>query len=103
MPLFNPLAWVREWLRQSRGSSRLVLVVVCVALLLDNMLLTVVGESRQPTHTHTHTFKSACGVYLRSGSDICIEKGTSHVLIFSCRANSAASVTMAIAFTWPDF
>uniref|UniRef100_A0A674BUX7 Solute carrier family 18 member A1 n=1 Tax=Salmo trutta TaxID=8032 RepID=A0A674BUX7_SALTR len=58
MPLFNPLAWVREWLRQSRGSSRLVLVVVCVALLLDNMLLTVVGESRQPTHTHTHTFKS---------------------------------------------
>ncbi|XP_071013419.1 chromaffin granule amine transporter-like isoform X1 [Oncorhynchus clarkii lewisi] len=42
MPLFNPLVWVREWLRQSRGSSRLVLVVVCVALLLDNMLLTVV-------------------------------------------------------------
>uniref|UniRef100_A0A3B5BBT1 Solute carrier family 18 member A1 n=1 Tax=Stegastes partitus TaxID=144197 RepID=A0A3B5BBT1_9TELE len=32
------------WLRQSRGSPRLVLVVVCVALLLDNMLLTVVGE-----------------------------------------------------------
>ncbi|KAK9521966.1 hypothetical protein VZT92_018468 [Zoarces viviparus] len=30
------------WLRQSRGSTRLVLVVVCVALLLDNMLLTVV-------------------------------------------------------------
>ncbi|XP_034055213.1 chromaffin granule amine transporter [Gymnodraco acuticeps] len=30
------------WLRQSRGSPRLVLVVVCVALLLDNMLLTVV-------------------------------------------------------------
>ncbi|XP_035235087.1 chromaffin granule amine transporter [Anguilla anguilla] len=38
MPIFNPL----EWLRQSRGSRRLVLVVVCVALLLDNMLLTVV-------------------------------------------------------------
>uniref|UniRef100_A0A087XTL4 Solute carrier family 18 member A1 n=1 Tax=Poecilia formosa TaxID=48698 RepID=A0A087XTL4_POEFO len=38
--LFNKtfLAW---WL-QSRGSPRLVLVVVCVALLLDNMLLTVV-------------------------------------------------------------
>uniref|UniRef100_A0A3P9KVS7 Solute carrier family 18 member A1 n=2 Tax=Oryzias latipes TaxID=8090 RepID=A0A3P9KVS7_ORYLA len=30
------------WLRQSRASPRLVLVVVCVALLLDNMLLTVV-------------------------------------------------------------
>ncbi|KAI5622124.1 chromaffin granule amine transporter, partial [Silurus asotus] len=31
-----------EWFRMSRGSRRLVLVVVCVALLLDNMLLTVV-------------------------------------------------------------
>ncbi|XP_062273052.1 chromaffin granule amine transporter [Scomber scombrus] len=31
-----------RWLHQSRGSPRLVLVVVCVALLLDNMLLTVV-------------------------------------------------------------
>ncbi|XP_014897606.1 chromaffin granule amine transporter-like, partial [Poecilia latipinna] len=30
------------WLLQSRDSPRLVLVVVCVALLLDNMLLTVV-------------------------------------------------------------
>ncbi|KAM9858663.1 chromaffin granule amine transporter [Aulostomus maculatus] len=30
------------WLSESRGSPRLVLVVVCVALLLDNMLLTVV-------------------------------------------------------------
>ncbi|XP_058491204.1 chromaffin granule amine transporter [Solea solea] len=30
------------FLHQSRGSPRLVLVVVCVALLLDNMLLTVV-------------------------------------------------------------
>ncbi|KAI1900920.1 hypothetical protein AGOR_G00054800 [Albula goreensis] len=38
MPRFNPV----EWLRESRGSPRLVLVVVCVALLLDNMLLTVV-------------------------------------------------------------
>ncbi|KAI5094686.1 chromaffin granule amine transporter, partial [Silurus meridionalis] len=34
----NPM----EWIRMSRGSRRLVLVVVCVALLLDNMLLTVV-------------------------------------------------------------
>uniref|UniRef100_A0A3Q2P329 Solute carrier family 18 member A1 n=1 Tax=Fundulus heteroclitus TaxID=8078 RepID=A0A3Q2P329_FUNHE len=32
------------WLPYSRGSPKLVLVVVCVALLLDNMLLTVVGE-----------------------------------------------------------
>ncbi|CAI5649097.1 unnamed protein product [Oreochromis niloticus] len=32
------------WLHQSRGSPRLVLVVVCVALLLDNMLLTVVAS-----------------------------------------------------------
>uniref|UniRef100_H2U4T5 Solute carrier family 18 member A1 n=1 Tax=Takifugu rubripes TaxID=31033 RepID=H2U4T5_TAKRU len=30
------------WFHKSRGSPRLVLVVVCVALLLDNMLLTVV-------------------------------------------------------------
>ncbi|KAG5280457.1 hypothetical protein AALO_G00060230 [Alosa alosa] len=36
--MLNPLYWVR----QSRGSPKLVLVVVCVALLLDNMLLTVV-------------------------------------------------------------
>uniref|UniRef100_A0A6Q2YBS2 Major facilitator superfamily (MFS) profile domain-containing protein n=1 Tax=Esox lucius TaxID=8010 RepID=A0A6Q2YBS2_ESOLU len=42
MRLFNPVVGLREWLRQSRGSPRLVLVVVCVALLLDNMLLTVV-------------------------------------------------------------
>ncbi|KAJ8386035.1 hypothetical protein AAFF_G00178560 [Aldrovandia affinis] len=38
MPRFNPV----EWLREGRGSRRLVLVVVSVALLLDNMLLTVV-------------------------------------------------------------
>ncbi|XP_063050277.1 chromaffin granule amine transporter [Engraulis encrasicolus] len=38
------MAWLNpiEWVRESRGSPRLVLVVVCVALLLDNMLLTVV-------------------------------------------------------------
>ncbi|RXN20826.1 chromaffin granule amine transporter isoform X2 [Labeo rohita] len=36
--MLNPMDWIRE----SRGSPRLVLVVVCVALLLDNMLLTVV-------------------------------------------------------------
>ncbi|KAL7827094.1 hypothetical protein SRHO_G00328120 [Serrasalmus rhombeus] len=38
MAVVNPM----EWIRNSRGSPRLVLVVVCVALLLDNMLLTVV-------------------------------------------------------------
>ncbi|XP_065104039.1 chromaffin granule amine transporter [Paramisgurnus dabryanus] len=38
MPLPNPM----EWIKKSRGSPRLVLVIVCVALLLDNMLLTVV-------------------------------------------------------------
>ncbi|XP_067087453.1 chromaffin granule amine transporter [Osmerus mordax] len=38
MSVLNPV----EWLQPSRGSPRLVLVVVCVALLLDNMLLTVV-------------------------------------------------------------
>ncbi|KAK2840654.1 hypothetical protein Q7C36_012233 [Tachysurus vachellii] len=38
MAVLNPM----EWIRKSRGSRRLVLVVVCVALLLDNMLLTVV-------------------------------------------------------------
>ncbi|KAI7798235.1 chromaffin granule amine transporter [Triplophysa rosa] len=38
MPTLNPM----EWIRERRGSLRLVLVVVCVALLLDNMLLTVV-------------------------------------------------------------
>ncbi|XP_031425710.1 chromaffin granule amine transporter [Clupea harengus] len=38
MPWFNPMDWVKH----GRGSPRLVLVVVCVALLLDNMLLTVV-------------------------------------------------------------
>ncbi|XP_039521402.1 chromaffin granule amine transporter isoform X2 [Pimephales promelas] len=38
MAMLNPMDWISE----RRGSPRLVLVVVCVALLLDNMLLTVV-------------------------------------------------------------
>lgn len=42
------------WLHQSRGSPRLVLVVVCVALLLDNMLLTVVGECSQQPRSMVH-------------------------------------------------
>lgn len=33
-------AWMIRW----RGSRQLVLVIVAIALLLDNMLLTVVGK-----------------------------------------------------------
>lgn len=32
------------WLREERQSRRLILLIVFIALLLDNMLLTVVGE-----------------------------------------------------------
>lgn len=35
----------KTWMIRWRGSRRLVLVIVAIALLLDNMLLTVVGES----------------------------------------------------------
>lgn len=34
----------KSWMLRWRGSRRLVLVIVAIALLLDNMLLTVVGE-----------------------------------------------------------
>ena len=34
----------KEWMIKWRGSRQLVLVIVAIALLLDNMLLTVVGE-----------------------------------------------------------
>lgn len=34
----------KSWMIRWRGSRRLVLVIVAIALLLDNMLLTVVGE-----------------------------------------------------------
>lgn len=37
----------KTWMIRWRGSRRLVLVIVAIALLLDNMLLTVVGESIQ--------------------------------------------------------
>lgn len=33
-----------RWLRESRQSRRLILLIVFIALLLDNMLLTVVGR-----------------------------------------------------------
>uniref|UniRef100_A0A1A9VIZ2 Uncharacterized protein n=1 Tax=Glossina austeni TaxID=7395 RepID=A0A1A9VIZ2_GLOAU len=35
----------KNWMIQWRGSRRLVLVIVAIALLLDNMLLTTVGDS----------------------------------------------------------
>ena len=34
-----------DYLQRCRESRRLVLVIVAIALLLDNMLLTTVGES----------------------------------------------------------
>lgn len=34
----------KTWMVRWRGSRQLVLVIVAIALLLDNMLLTVVGE-----------------------------------------------------------
>lgn len=34
----------KSWMIGWRGSRRLVLVIVAIALLLDNMLLTVVGK-----------------------------------------------------------
>lgn len=36
----------KSWMVRWRGSRQLVLVIVAIALLLDNMLLTVVGKSR---------------------------------------------------------
>uniref|UniRef100_A0A3Q2FJQ1 Solute carrier family 18 member A1 n=1 Tax=Cyprinodon variegatus TaxID=28743 RepID=A0A3Q2FJQ1_CYPVA len=45
------------WLLPSRGSPRLVLVVVCVALLLDNMLLTVAT-----TPSNVHPLLSLCPI-----------------------------------------
>lgn len=35
---------IKKWALGWRGSRRLVLVIVAIALLLDNMLLTVVGK-----------------------------------------------------------
>lgn len=36
--------WSGGWLQRCRESRSLVLVIVAIALLLDNMLLTTVGE-----------------------------------------------------------
>ncbi|NXF82618.1 VMAT1 protein, partial [Sclerurus mexicanus] len=48
----------QRWLAQGRGSPRLVLVVVFVALLLDNMLLTVVVPI-VPTFLYTTEYEGA--------------------------------------------
>ncbi|NWR86322.1 VMAT1 protein, partial [Furnarius figulus] len=48
----------QHWLAQGRGSPRLVLVVVFVALLLDNMLLTVVVPI-VPTFLYTTEYEGA--------------------------------------------
>lgn len=37
-----------RWLREGRQSRKLILLIVFIALMLDNMLLTVVGKSRAP-------------------------------------------------------
>jgi formate hydrogenlyase subunit 4 len=46
----SKLGAMRSWMIQWRGSRQLVLVIVAIALLLDNMLLTVVGKF---LHNHT--------------------------------------------------
>lgn len=39
-----------KWLREERQSRRIILFIVFVALLLDNMLMTVVGRFSNPLH-----------------------------------------------------
>jgi len=55
----------KTWMIRWRGSRRLVLVIVAIALLLDNMLLTVVGElnvecatSQKKKNFSTQNFRS---------------------------------------------
>lgn len=43
-PGTKPWSKAHEWMVGWRGSRQLVLVIVAIALLLDNMLLTVVGK-----------------------------------------------------------
>lgn len=38
-------SWWYDWLTRCRESRQLVLVIVAIALVLDNMLLTTVGKS----------------------------------------------------------
>lgn len=44
-PPKGPWGRFQRWTEKWRGSRQLVLVIVAIALLLDNMLLTVVGKS----------------------------------------------------------
>lgn len=44
LPEEGPWDSIKAWALRWRGSRRLVLVIVAIALLLDNMLLTVVGK-----------------------------------------------------------
>lgn len=48
-PIRSKNTWGRfqTWMDQWRGSRQLVLIIVAIALLLDNMLLTVVGKLKQ--------------------------------------------------------
>lgn len=56
----------KSWMIRWRGSRQLVLVIVAIALLLDNMLLTVVGEykPKDPTSRLTtfdnNEFENIC-------------------------------------------
>lgn len=45
-----------KWLREERQSRKLILFIVFVALLLDNMLLTVVGRSAFTSHSSLSHF-----------------------------------------------
>lgn len=49
-PTSSAPSWesTKTWMIRWRGSRQLVLVIVAIALLLDNMLLTVVGELKAP-------------------------------------------------------
>lgn len=45
-----------KWLREERQSRKLILFIVFVALLLDNMLLTVVGRCTPAVLTSLFSF-----------------------------------------------
>lgn len=48
----------KSWMIRWRGSRQLVLVIVAIALLLDNMLLTVVGEYMYKPKVPTNSLTS---------------------------------------------
>lgn len=52
-PMKSRTTWstTKSWMIRWRGSRQLVLVIVAIALLLDNMLLTVVGKSQLKVET----------------------------------------------------